>query len=607
MKKFYTLALTLVSATAVAFAAEPAIIQYTPSASQGGLIPKAMEVKDLRGTEASGQEIAKMIGIDPNSGIKVDPAKLEALMSTKVTRLNTLADGDEGTWEEVGIGYMNDGILYSFFQPSYGWGFSNRWIVGVDKYSTMNFFNIYNGYYKGAENMNNWYGSTIALYDSQTPSAQQGFFGQTDDWFIDASDASNVKPYSHYTGLQLGGGLGHLYVFSPEDAREFAPDPNKVPQVYGTLKNGVISLPENSLWYWLPEATKASGMEASTFYAMTNPMSIELPNGVGMVSDVNIDVPYCSAPDPENGYVIRVNLSDNVAKAIVYYQVGEYDDQAANLNYVKQVGTQVPTTDQYKGGFSMGYNPKKGGIVVKNYEIVTFYAIAYDADGKEIDHAYTHFYTMPNDDANWKKLEGKATMVDGLVAGVYTTVQPKTLVCDVEADTANPGRYRLVNPYENWTYASSNVHEADYPHYLYVNATVPYQAYIEESLIGLDFGDGEFCTSSPVYQAIKFGQTPNPDRYGAMDASNTITFPANSIAQREKNYKDNAWYTTNKQGNLKITIPRQSQDGVDGIAVDSQNAPAEYFNLQGVRIENPVPGQLIIVRRGDNITKELAK
>lgn len=42
--------------------------------------------------------------------------------------------------------------------------------------------------------------------------------------------------------------------------------------------------------------------------------------------------------------------------------------------------------------------------------------------------------------------------------------------------------------------------------------------------------------------------------------------------------------------------------GVDAIAADGENAPVEYFNLQGVRVENPSKG-LYIRRQGAKVTK----
>ena len=46
--------------------------------------------------------------------------------------------------------------------------------------------------------------------------------------------------------------------------------------------------------------------------------------------------------------------------------------------------------------------------------------------------------------------------------------------------------------------------------------------------------------------------------------------------------------------------------GIADIAVDNDaNAPVEYFNLQGVRVDNPTPGKVYIVRRGAAAFKQL--
>lgn len=46
--------------------------------------------------------------------------------------------------------------------------------------------------------------------------------------------------------------------------------------------------------------------------------------------------------------------------------------------------------------------------------------------------------------------------------------------------------------------------------------------------------------------------------------------------------------------------------GVEGIAADNENAPVEYFNLQGVRVNNPANG-LYIRRQGTNVSKVLVR
>ena len=52
---------------------------------------------------------------------------------------------------------------------------------------------------------------------------------------------------------------------------------------------------------------------------------------------------------------------------------------------------------------------------------------------------------------------------------------------------------------------------------------------------------------------------------------------------------------------------REHTSGVADALVEEQNAPAEYFNLQGVKISAPQNGQLYIVRRGASVSKEIAK
>lgn len=55
----------------------------------------------------------------------------------------------------------------------------------------------------------------------------------------------------------------------------------------------------------------------------------------------------------------------------------------------------------------------------------------------------------------------------------------------------------------------------------------------------------------------------------------------------------------------KITITTES--GIADINAADANAPVEYYNLQGQRIDNPQAGQLVIRRQGGNVVKMIAK
>lgn len=75
-------------------------------------------------------------------------------------------------------------------------------------------------------------------------------------------------------------------------------------------------------------------------------------------------------------------------------------------------------------------------------------------------------------------------------------------------------------------------------------------------------------------------------------------------------YNDLSWLLGNGQElgyftNTKITFG--GTGAINDVAVDNNNAPVEYFNLQGVRVNEPVAGQIVIRRQGDEVSKLLVK
>lgn len=78
----------------------------------------------------------------------------------------------------------------------------------------------------------------------------------------------------------------------------------------------------------------------------------------------------------------------------------------------------------------------------------------------------------------------------------------------------------------------------------------------------------------------------------------TITYPEigifASIGQEVAFFKD-------------TTITFGGTGAINDVAVDNNNAPVEYFNLQGVRVNEPVAGQIVIRRQGNEVSKLLVK
>lgn len=59
-----------------------------------------------------------------------------------------------------------------------------------------------------------------------------------------------------------------------------------------------------------------------------------------------------------------------------------------------------------------------------------------------------------------------------------------------------------------------------------------------------------------------------------------------------------------------LTLPFSLDDaaaGISDVTIDNENAPVEYFNLQGMRVNEPAAGQVVIRRQGTKVQKILVK
>lgn len=103
------------------------------------------------------------------------------------------------------------------------------------------------------------------------------------------------------------------------------------------------------------------------------------------------------------------------------------------------------------------------------------------------------------------------------------------------------------------------------------------------------------------------------DRYGAAskDAAVSTTasivhFPAGVNASSAYSWKTapGSYKVVADLKNMKVTLSEPA--GVDDINIDDVDATPVYYNLQGVRVDNPSAGMYIVVR-GNKVTKEIVR
>lgn len=126
-------------------------------------------------------------------------------------------------------------------------------------------------------------------------------------------------------------------------------------------------------------------------------------------------------------------------------------------------------------------------------------------------------------------------------------------------------------------------------------------------------GDAYFCD-------LVFDDQGNPDFYWYIDGQEQIWMVANVGVDGEGNTvfsQDGDWCLFNPDQGIVTTWKEgttvfdyyigvgNNGGGTEGVeAIESNdNAPAEYYNLQGVKVANPTPGQLYIVKQGSKVSK----
>lgn len=233
--------------------------------------------------------------------------------------------------------------------------------------------------------------------------------------------------------------------------------------------------------------------------------------------------------------------------------------------------------------------------------------------------------TLGADADDWNTVN--ANRLAGAESDAEVTVDtPLELVYSEYSMHLNPGKYDFTVTFADGkasltAKASSVPDPVEVPEHLYVignfaNAGWNPAAAVEMtkegntfSIIGEATGDLNFGFGTVLGADSNDWDTFNANRYGqaednavvALDTPITLTKNSNAIRLEEAgNYKLTVVF-----GETEITFTATKESGIEGVDAEAAT-PAEYYNLQGVRVENPAEGLYIVVR-GGKATKEYVK
>ncbi|MDE6464197.1 MAG: hypothetical protein K2L16_06155 [Muribaculaceae bacterium] len=201
----------------------------------------------------------------------------------------------------------------------------------------------------------------------------------------------------------------------------------------------------------------------------------------------------------------------------------------------------------------------------------------------------------------WNSL-GTATWNDGIMGAMFIPQgqQAKALVSqtEVQENTAEPGVYRLVSPWLEWFDSNDK---------LIIDMSDPTCGVVDQQATGIvdqEMGLTYILSRSINYANGTDGFKADTEAYRkyniTMDSNRTITLPGNSCFYYWPDADAEHLYSSKADVVSTITIPENA--GVNDVVVENQNAPVEYFNLQGVRVANPANG-IYIMRQGNKTSK----
>ncbi len=260
--------------------------------------------------------------------------------------------------------------------------------------------------------------------------------------------------------------------------------------------------------------------------------------------------------------------------------------------------------------------------------------VTYDNDGQAQSSSVVTLDRPDENNGAWVYY-GKADMTEGLISCVFPSLfSVQTYEVDIERRADNSKILRIVNPYAGqWQGAGSFTIEHGHNHYIYINAEDDDNVYIEYSPLGVSIPDNgelaitsdyfdmvneyglDFLTMFDIYSGghikdnvLTFDHTGDikilPALYGKWVYTNLHPNPDYDEKAAQDAYENWEDYDVHQYiaGEFKLDL-NKAVSGIENIATDATDAPCEFYNLQGVKVDNPSNG-VFIVRQGNTTAKK---
>lgn len=594
MKKLYTLLLGVAVALTASAGANTVQLKANRAVAVNKLAGVSLQAPQVKGTKALKAEDLKF-----NNNNLLDAQKQET-PAQEPSRIEI-----KETWEDAGT--------VTFYDPWIIPGFADSpanvqqiidelyWEVPVQKSSRGDRFKLIKPYDQpGFKALFEGSGMTCTIEDPQ-------------DLIIDCTKPDQVSMSAQYIGHYVEAEMDFYvqdnYTFALErglSASQIA-SYNIVPSTYKdgviTIKEGVFGESKETMGYnWIDSSRKALKGDGRVVFSDGKDYSF------GYSAETSC---------PSDGYHhFSFKLGADLASAKYVIANFHYNESESIFAQVESVlGEELVDMPEKEGTIDAMTGTNDGPC--------TLFILGYDADGTRVAGKAVKLMNSYDGAEYWTSL-GMVDYTDDLIGPVWRFVindevvdgTPETYKVEIQEAKTVPGLYRLVNPYNSadWKFVSTNSHSCDTKHFLYIDATNPESVNILKSYPGYENSKGHVWVGS--YNALVSEENQDPAASGTLK-DGVITLPQYSVycsyqylyPEDEEGNEDTSngpdIFPTTYNGAFKIDL---NTAGINDAVIDlNNNAPVEYFNLQGVRVANPANGELVIKRQGEKVSKTIVR
>lgn len=196
------------------------------------------------------------------------------------------------------------------------------------------------------------------------------------------------------------------------------------------------------------------------------------------------------------------------------------------------------------------------------------------------------------------RVEGTGMFTDVVIARMFNVMVTRHEV-EIYNAASHPGWVWVKNPYNNTSfyYYPAGTISTSGDTWLAFDITDPDDVKMTRLnthfVVSANYGDAYMDHRKTEFYADGVVR-PQKSTY----SDNVITMPAGSIVCSLPAYDG---YSIYSNSDFTLTLPQGA--GVDNVAVDDPHAQSVYYNLQGIKVEHPIPGNIYIKHTGNKTVK----